>query len=150
MAERKVKVEVYGFVFWIVTFFGFGAYLIWAYIPTSVLNQLGLTYYPNKYWAIAIPTYFGVTWVMGIIVYLAINLITTEPLDSFYTITDEYARETEEEDRFYKEKKGIPPIADIPVTVVNKLLYQVQQCSEPVVSFKEDKQIIEQTSSSME
>jgi phosphatidylinositol glycan class P protein len=81
------KLEVYGFVCWIATFFCFGCFLLWAYLPESVLHQLGVTYYPDKYWAIAIPTYLFMSYLVAVIIYLSVNLITTEPLDSFNTIT---------------------------------------------------------------
>jgi hypothetical protein len=96
-----------------------------------------------------------VTFIFIVVVYLAWNLISTEPLDSMNTITgrvkelvlyrhcltktkDEYAHETEEVDP-YREKEGIPPIADIPITVVNKLLFQNHAEESSSSSLKRDR-----------
>lgn len=38
-------------------------------------------------------------------------------------ILDEHAQETDEEMSSFRIEEGIPPIADIPITVVNKFLY---------------------------
>ena len=37
------------------------AYLIWAFVPASVLASLGITYYPSPYWATALPAWFCVS-----------------------------------------------------------------------------------------
>lgn len=36
-------------------------YVFWAFTPGSVLEWHGITYYPSKYWAVAIPTWICVT-----------------------------------------------------------------------------------------
>ncbi len=36
-------------------------YILWAYIPNSVLESYGIYYYPSKYWAVALPTWVCVT-----------------------------------------------------------------------------------------
>jgi len=53
------------------------------------------------------------------ILYQFVNLVITPPLDSFNTFTDEFAKETE----FDESDVSTPPIADIPLTAINELLY---------------------------
>lgn len=36
-------------------------YMLWAYIPASVLEAHGVTYYPSKHWAVAVPAWVCVT-----------------------------------------------------------------------------------------
>jgi phosphatidylinositol glycan class P protein len=104
-------------------------FLAWALLPDHTLHQLGITYYPMKYWAIAFPIWLCVTFVFVITVYWSSNWISTEPLESYYTITDKHARtaahhhfdDDDEEDGASAE--GIPPLTDIPIHVVNRLLY---------------------------
>ena len=52
----------------------------------------GVTYYPNKYWALALPVYFVVAVFTGTVLYIAANFMVTAPLDSFETITDSQVR----------------------------------------------------------
>ncbi|CAN0006024.1 unnamed protein product [Ectocarpus sp. 8 AP-2014] len=80
-------VEVYGFAGWIASLVAYALYLVWAYVPESTLQALGITYYPSKYWAIAIPSAIFVTWSVAVLVYIAVNFMSTAPLDSFDTIT---------------------------------------------------------------
>ncbi|CAM9311795.1 unnamed protein product [Choristocarpus tenellus] len=82
-------VEVYGFAGWITTLVAYAFYLVWAYVPESTLHTLGITYYPSKYWAIAIPSATFVTVTLVVLLYIAANFMSTAPLDSFDTITGE-------------------------------------------------------------
>ncbi|EGC28570.1 hypothetical protein DICPUDRAFT_12291, partial [Dictyostelium purpureum] len=112
---------VYGFVYWIATFLGYILYLLWAFIPESVLSNLGVHYYPSKYWAVAIPVYLIVCIMFGLVVYFCINLIITEPLESFNTFKDQYSQEADHSFGYLPE--SIPPLEDIPIGVVNEILY---------------------------
>lgn len=47
--KKEANTEVYGFVGWVASFFGFGLYLMWAYLPDHILHELGVSYYPDKY-----------------------------------------------------------------------------------------------------
>lgn len=69
--------------------FYLGIYLIWAYVPDEILHSLGITYYPNRYWALAIPI-----WLMTVIwfiffSFISINLMNTAPFNSYHCITGE-------------------------------------------------------------
>ena len=106
-------------------------FLLWALLPDQVLHGLGITYYPMKYWAVAFPVWLGTCYIFGTFIYWSINWIVTEPLDSYYTITDKHARASEvmsndDDDDDEIQKEAIPPIGDIPIQVVNRLLYQEQ------------------------
>ncbi|VDK60315.1 unnamed protein product, partial [Cylicostephanus goldi] len=46
---------VYGFSLYISSWCFLILYTLWAVIPTPILNQLGITYVPAKYWVILIP-----------------------------------------------------------------------------------------------
>lgn len=69
------------------------------------------------------------TVLMSTIIYQALNMIITAPLNSIDLVTDEYARMMtlesidDAQNRFYTT----PEIADIPLQVINKLLYSAHQ-----------------------
>lgn len=63
---KKAAVEVYGFVGWVISFVVYGidnqrirvylnylyplvAFCLWAFLPDSALDALGITYYPSKF-----------------------------------------------------------------------------------------------------
>jgi len=115
---------VYGFVLYLSAWVCLALYLIWAYIPDQWLHHVGLTYWPQKYWAVAAPTYLCITLVFGIVFYVAVNLTITAGLGSRDTITDEYAKVVRTDDL---PLGAIAPIGDIPITEVNDILYKTPQ-----------------------
>ena len=59
----------------------FFVYLFWAYVPDDTLRALGIEYYPDKYWALAIPTWifalgFFVAWA-----YEGVNMMSVRATD---------------------------------------------------------------------
>lgn len=48
---------VYGFVLYLASSFGFALFCAWAYVPHDVLHSAGLTYWPHRYWSVAVPLF---------------------------------------------------------------------------------------------
>lgn len=117
MPESLNATETYGFIGWVASFLFLGVYLLWSLVPDSLLHELGITYCPSKYWAVALPVYFWVFVLMVQVCYQGLNLLLTKPFSSLYTLEDEYTR------RGLAEGVGIPEITDIPIGVVNAVLY---------------------------
>ncbi|CAO3583126.1 unnamed protein product [Absidia cylindrospora] len=131
--------EYYGFVMYLASYVVFGLYAIWAYVPDHILHGMGITYYPNRYWALAIPV-----WVMTLvwftfIYYMTINLKNTPPFDSYDCITDEHANMMELETMSFEDRPAdwMPELHDIPIGVVNAYLYQ-----DEIGSTKNDDSVI--------
>eukprot|EP00904_Undaria_pinnatifida_P009791 jgi/Undpi1/5942/HiC_scaffold_2.g01216.m1 len=123
-------VEVYGFAGWIASLVAYALYLVWAYVPEGTLQAVGITYYPSKYWAIAIPSAIFVTASVAILAYIAVNFMSTAPLDSFDTITDMHAKAVVDRSAVWEEDGSpdstsrVPNIGDIDMSTVNRVLYQ--------------------------
>ncbi|KAJ8668114.1 hypothetical protein QAD02_009777 [Eretmocerus hayati] len=112
--------SVYGYAMYIGSNMLLLLYLVWAFVPVEFLHEkLGLTYWPSKYWAVALPIWFlTAIAVFAFAIYPAINMTLTPNIDDPRTITDEYCLEQRK-----STPSGIPPVSDIPITEVCRRLY---------------------------
>eukprot|EP00123_Amoebidium_parasiticum_P006789 comp17657_c0_seq1/m.17445 comp17657_c0_seq1/g.17445 ORF comp17657_c0_seq1/g.17445 comp17657_c0_seq1/m.17445 type:complete len:173 (-) comp17657_c0_seq1:310-828(-) len=115
--------EIYGFVLYVASWLAFVVYLIYGFTPDPVLHSWGITYYPQKWWAIAVPTYLCSLYVFIQVFYVALNMMRTPPLDSMATLVDEYTCSEATETTWPQDAESIPPIVDIPIGRVNGVLY---------------------------
>lgn len=111
---------IYGFVLYLAAYIAFVVYVIWAYLPDTWLEAIGLSYFPQKYWALAVPCYLCVLWVLAFPAWLGYIHLCTPALDSTDLIVDDYSptlskKELAEE---YSQQ-----LADIPISEVNRQLY---------------------------
>ncbi|XP_013402550.1 phosphatidylinositol N-acetylglucosaminyltransferase subunit P-like isoform X2 [Lingula anatina] len=107
---------IYGFVLYLGSFLA----LVWAYVPDPWLESIGLTYLPQKYWAIAGPVFLCGMVAMVLCLYIGYSFLITAPLDSIHTIRDKHSRPV--------ITSGLPdgaikPIGDIDISEVNRQLY---------------------------
>lgn len=114
--------EVYGFVGSITTVIATVIFLVWAYTPEPWLHYVGITYYPSKYWALAVPTFGIVMLVLTMAFYLGLNFMVTPPPTSLNTMFDEYSRECSTF-TFSGVEQPIEPISDIGINQINDLMF---------------------------
>lgn len=112
---------VYGFMLYLVCYSAFALYFVWAVVPDTFLHSLGLTYWPQKYWAVAIPIHVGLAIALfAAVIYPAINMNMTPSLDDMSTVTDQHALNLEGK---CIPEGGIPPVSDIPISRVCRHIY---------------------------
>ncbi|PPQ66543.1 hypothetical protein CVT26_009516 [Gymnopilus dilepis] len=128
--ERRSRApEFYGFVAWTTTYLLFVLYILWALLPDEWIVWLGVTWYPNREWAILIPSWTIVVVLLTYISYFAIALRATPAFNEMSAVTDSRNALPSDEDRHYNpyfasaEPDAIPELYDIPIGVVNSVLY---------------------------
>lgn len=90
-ASPKVPTyEYYGFVLYLFSSCCFLMYLLWSYLPSPFLHAMGIHYYPDRWWSLAVPSFLVILLVY---IYVALALYNTEyltlPLRSLETIVDD-------------------------------------------------------------
>lgn len=92
-APKVPTYEYYGFALYLGSSAAFLMYILWAYVPAPMLHQMGIYYYPNRWWALAIPC-----WLIALIIYIYVALASyntgylTLPLNSIENLIDETAQ----------------------------------------------------------
>jgi phosphatidylinositol glycan class P protein len=93
-ASPKVPTyEYYGFALYLGSSAAFLMYILWAYVPAPLLHQMGIHYYPNRWWALAVPC-----WLAVLVMYIYVALASyntrylTLPLNSCENVVDECAQ----------------------------------------------------------
>ncbi|MCJ1387298.1 hypothetical protein MMC18_000139 [Xylographa bjoerkii] len=111
-ASPKVPTyEYYGFVLYVGSSLCFVMYVLWAYLPSPFLHQLGLDYYPNRWWALAIPAELVVAIVYIYVALAGYNTGTlTLPMRSVENIVDDAANVAvlDERGRIARKGKALP------------------------------------------
>ncbi|XP_077101625.1 phosphatidylinositol N-acetylglucosaminyltransferase subunit P isoform X2 [Siphateles boraxobius] len=114
---------IYGFVLFLGSHCGFLLYVVWASVPDDWLHSAGLTYWPQKYWALAAPIYMLVTLTTCLVLLFGVNMMNTAPLSSVDNITDRYAKSQ----RTDEDQGGViptfPRLRDIPISEINRVFY---------------------------
>ena len=86
-AEAAVLTErgVYAFVGWVLSIASYMVFLVWAFVPDTVLVSVGITYFPSKYAAVAIPCLMFVVAVLGTVFYIGLNMLRTPDPEDLVT-----------------------------------------------------------------
>lgn len=80
---------VYGFVMYLSFEIFFIIYLIWAIVPDEYFELVGITFLPQRYWAIAVPIYFLIVLtIFAFIIYPALGWYMTPDVDDLRTFKD--------------------------------------------------------------
>ncbi|KAI9653878.1 MAG: hypothetical protein M1821_006909 [Bathelium mastoideum] len=90
---RVPTYEYYGFVLYLCSSAAFLGYLLWAYLPSPLLHALGIRYYPNRWWAVAVPAWLVVALGTVYVVLAGWNTeVLTLPMGSCEALVDRAAQ----------------------------------------------------------
>ncbi|KAF4618810.1 hypothetical protein D9613_010121 [Agrocybe pediades] len=128
--RRSRAPEFYGFVAWTSTYLLFVLYILWAVLPDEWIQWCGVAWYPNREWALLIPSWTVVLVLLTYFVYFAIAIRATPAFDDMRSVTDSRVALPSSQDGpsynpFYDSAKpgSIPELYDIPIGMVNSVLY---------------------------
>jgi hypothetical protein len=67
-------------------------YILWSYLPSPFLHAIGLHYYPDRWWSLAIPAFIVMLLIYIYVALLSYNVeYLTLPLESVECIVDDAA-----------------------------------------------------------
>ncbi|KAI6249811.1 Meiotically up-regulated protein [Erysiphe necator] len=127
--------EYYGFVLYLFSSLTFLIYLLWSYLPSPFLHALGIYYYPNRWWSLALPSFLVI---LLLYIYVALASFNTSyltlPLQSIETIVDEASKvaildhDTRRKERSLQDWREVwdyasDAVMDVPLGGVCELLY---------------------------
>jgi phosphatidylinositol glycan class P protein len=100
---RSRAPEFYGFVAWTSTYLLFALFILWAFLPDSLILWLGITWYPNRSgtlnliphllqflcsdWALLLPAYSMIIVWLTYFTYFALAIRGTPSFSDLSTIT---------------------------------------------------------------
>ncbi|KAG3206114.1 hypothetical protein PC128_g948 [Phytophthora cactorum] len=124
---HAMRMELFGFAGWLASALFYVLFLVWAYVPEATLEAYGFTYFPSKHWAVAVPAMIVVTYLFSLVIYKAVNLLSTPELGSYATILDTHTVPLPEGTTcFEDDSKATPGIGDISIFEVNRHLFSTQ------------------------
>ncbi|DBA86033.1 TPA: hypothetical protein ACH3X1_005561 [Trebouxia sp. C0004] len=124
--QGATSIEVYGFTAWITTGVAYGAFICWAYIPERCLQALGISYYPDKYWALAVPSWICVAVVAAYWAYESWNQALVPPLESLNNIQDVHSKSPANlglPSIVQDCTDSVPPLADADTAIISRYMY---------------------------
>ena len=117
---------MYSFVAWLITIFAYACFLAWSFLPQNILHAIGITYYPSRYYAVALPAYLLVLYFLCSVAYVGLNLTNTLDPDDLGTIRDK-GNTTRAASQYYVKcgvKEGIPDFGDIDPVIVSSIIHR--------------------------
>ncbi|KXN86524.1 Phosphatidylinositol N-acetylglucosaminyltransferase subunit P [Leucoagaricus sp. SymC.cos] len=120
--------EFYGFVAWASTSVLFVVYILWALLPDEWIVAMGVEWYPNREWSILIPAWSIIVIILTYIVYWSLALLGTPSFSDLSTMTDSFVQlpPSGQSPNAYivsADSSAIPHLYDIPIGMVNRVLY---------------------------
>lgn len=123
--QNSLFTEYKGFFINVISSVILVSFIIWGLTPTFVFEEyLQFDYFPDKYWFIAIPSY---SLILMVYIYVALAAYNTEiktmPLNDVRNFVDEFTVTPNKEHMEQFVHKSPSGVCDLPLTLVNEVLY---------------------------
>lgn len=132
-SPRVPTYEYYGFTLYLASCGAFIFFCLWSFLPTPFLHRLGVFYYPNRWWALAVPSWLVVATVWIYVALAGWNVeVLTEKVGGVGAVVDgvgmvaEYNSKNEPvnmKDWSEVWNQGTDAVLDIPLGGVCEVLY---------------------------
>ena len=123
----------FAFVAYISSIVAFVIYVFWAFFPKNFLYEIGITYYPSRYYGVALPAYMIVLMLLVTMIYIGINLYSTHDPESMATINDVHTRTAPSAFLKCSTMGGIPDMGDIDPVDTSSMLFGVKKQPQMMV-----------------
>jgi len=120
---RSRAPEFYGFVAWSSTYLLFVLFILWSFLPDGWIVWSGVTWYPNREWALLFPAWSMVLVLLTYLTYFSLALFATPSFSDIATITDSKGRVLDPDSFDFADAGAATEMYDIPITLVNRALY---------------------------
>lgn len=80
--------SILSFVSWTASIFVYLCFVAWAVLPAKTLHYFGVTYYPSRYYAVALPAYVLVVYMLSGMAYIGLNMLNTLDPEDQATMID--------------------------------------------------------------
>ncbi|CAK9435803.1 uncharacterized protein LODBEIA_P04810 [Lodderomyces beijingensis] len=133
--SHRSSAEYRGFTIYVLSTLVLLMYIAWTLLPPPVLHQLGVDYYPDKYWSVVIPAWFLMAMLFAFVAMaLYCGEVLTLPLSDLHCFVDDAAQflvVEDGDDDGEARRKGVVEyvyrapsgVWDLPVNLVNEVLY---------------------------
>ncbi|VEU20145.1 DEKNAAC100992 [Brettanomyces naardenensis] len=130
------QAEYKGFASYVMSAIFLIVWLGWSLLPDKILHDVGIHYYPSRWWALAIPSYILIAMIYTYVALALYNIeVETVPLNDLRTLVDDsgvivtqvhegQARQAHEAVPLdYYVHHPTSGIWDLPIGKVNEVLY---------------------------
>lgn len=90
LRQRSSSSEYYGFALFILATVLWIVWVMWALTPDSILQMIGIVWYPSRDWAFLLPAWSLVIVLTIYAVFIGINMYNTPDLDDIRNVTGEW------------------------------------------------------------
>eukprot|EP00758_Cryptobia_borreli_P007683 Tbor_TRINITY_DN5321_c0_g2::TRINITY_DN5321_c0_g2_i1::g.4141::m.4141 len=86
--KKSHQKAINGFISYVLTIVSLVIFIFWMMVPAPILHMCHFSYYPDKYWGLALPAAFVMALVCYWTSYMILLLRNTQPLNSMLQIID--------------------------------------------------------------